>query len=345
VVQGFAGLGYRSRSSVFGLLLLALGGAACGGGTTRGAPGVGGTGGGSSGGGQATGGSAGGPAPAGEAGQGESGPEPYVPGATPEEGAILDPLFWDSARLQNATLQELVELGSKIGLARGYALCRCAITPEQPPESVAYAQASCARDEAGLLRNFTWYPSAERGPRANEDLSRCLVEERAQAPWLESTIRCELERYQRDGRNWLELCAVPHAPNDSSAWPGPAAEGCSNVEGLSRVLETCLFTGYCADGTRASSGRCSGSSDCPNAFEERGCFDFVGFDMLQCGDEITQPQGLCSSTCGYETTPPLCDEARRDRFLCADGTDVDIAVVCDRKNDCADGTDERYCLR
>jgi hypothetical protein len=176
-------------------------------------------------------------------------------------------------------------------------------------------------------------------------LARCLDEESLQTPGLEEALRCELTRYQDDGRAWLDVCSVPHEPGDSSVWPQGAIDSCSTTEQLLQVIEKCASVGYCADGKRVSPGRCSGSPECADASDERGCFEFVGFDMAQCGDEITFPQWLCDSTCAKETKPPVCDEARPDRFLCADGTDVSRDVICNRKPDCADETDELYCLR
>lgn len=111
------------------------------------------------------------------------------------------------------------------------------------------------------------------------------------------------------------------------------------------MMWECQSVGYCSDGQRVSPGRCSGSRECADASDERGCFEFVGHDMAQCGDEITEPVFLCEGTCGFQTQPPLCDASLPNLFLCADGSDVSSSVVCDRKPDCNDQTDELYCLR
>ena len=282
---------------------------------------------------------------AGQAGTGGTGAAPHLSGATAAEEAILDALFLEATELDGASLEQLVELGGRIGLARGYAMCRCTFNPDQPPDSVEQLLSSCATDEAGTLRGFTWFPSAERGPRTNQDLARCLGEESLVTPGLEQALRCVLRQHQRDGQAWLDLCSIPHAFDDSSAWPHIASNDCPNAEALSLILETCGQVTYCADGKRVSPPRCTGTKECEDGSDERGCFDFVGYDMLQCGDEIMAPQRVCDSSCGQETKPAFCSEALPDRFLCADGSDVDKYVVCDRKADCADGTDELYCLR
>jgi hypothetical protein len=271
--------------------------------------------------------------------------QPHLSGATAEEEAILDPLFLEPAEIAQADLAGLIALGARIGLARGYAMCRCLQSESRPPDDVAGVLSSCAADEAGMLRDFSWYPSAERGPRPNEDMVRCLSDEALQRPELEDALRCELGSYQKDGQAWLDLCSIPHGPNEVGAWPGPPQDTCQNAQELSGVLEECRLTSYCADGTRVG-GRCGGWQECPDESDERGCFDFVGRDMLRCGGEIIRPAVLCNPEgCGFELRPSPCDEARRDRFLCTDGSDVSGDVVCDRKDDCADGTDEVYCVR
>ena len=105
---------------------------------------------------------------------------------------------------------------------------------------------------------------------------------------------------------------------------------------------------YCDDGTRVGSivlqARCNGSRECPDWADERSCYDIVGYDMPRCGDELATPYGFCGlSSCGAEI-PPLCEPEQR-RLRCADGTELQPESLCDRKDDCADGADERYCFR
>ena len=92
--------------------------------------------------------------------------------------------------------------------------------------------------------------------------------------------------------------------------------------------------------------RCDAGAECADGSDEQGCFEIVGHDMLQCNDEVRDAASFCEhTTCGYQSQPPLCDAARTDRFLCADGTDILSSVVCDRKADGTDGADEQRCLR
>jgi hypothetical protein len=111
------------------------------------------------------------------------------------------------------------------------------------------------------------------------------------------------------------------------------------------IILECRDVAYCDDGTRVSRPRCSGTPECPDWSDERSCFDIVGQDSVRCGDEIERPWSFCFLTsCGDDgTEPPFCDDAHQLR--CPDGTELSVTSLCDRQDDCADGADERYCLR
>jgi hypothetical protein len=116
-------------------------------------------------------------------------------------------------------------------------------------------------------------------------------------------------------------------------------------EDLGLGVTHCRNVGYCDDGTRISPGRCTGSSECADFSDERSCFDYVGYDMVQCGDQTANPWAFCSlPSCGDVTEAPRCDEATR-QLLCPDGSELTYDALCNRKDDCADGADERHCLR
>src|SRR5215207_10286464 len=61
---------------------------------------------------------------AGHAGSGAGGVP--LPNATEEEQRVLEPLFGDPAEIDGADVAQLIEMGARIGIARGYAMCRCA---------------------------------------------------------------------------------------------------------------------------------------------------------------------------------------------------------------------------
>ncbi len=145
------------------------------------------------------GGPSGGAAPAGGSGGFPSGGA-AVPGETEEERVILEPLFEDPTS-DSLSAAELIEVSRRVGLARGYALCRCALSPESPPESVAGQ--SCAKDESGQLGRI----AAQAAGR------RCLAEALAAEPALALALRCEVEEQRNYGLAWLAVC-----------WQGGAAD-------------------------------------------------------------------------------------------------------------------------
>jgi hypothetical protein len=268
-----------------------------------------------------------------------------LPNATEEEQAILEPLFIDSAKIDGANVEQLIEMGADIGIARGYAMCRCASPGQQQPDLVG-----CAIAEAGQLV-FTRSPPRAPKPLLNQDLARCLQEKSAELPWFAHALRCDLRRHQEDGRAWLALCSLPGFDGDTDAYPRISSFDCPNVDkAMSEQFSTAIFVecrnvAYCDDGTRVSPGRCSGTRECPDWSDEQSCFDISGQDMVRCGDEIANSYGFCGlSSCGDDgTEPPVCDDSQR--LHCPDGTELSVNSLCDRQDDCADGADERYCLR
>jgi hypothetical protein len=262
-----------------------------------------------------------------------------LPPVSPDEAAILAPLSLDDEDIQAAEGDALVEMGLALGIARGYAMCRCATTPSRPPDSVDDL-AGCASWEAGPFS--TLVRESMLGPaRADEDGLRCVKEALALDSTLEASMRCLARSIRDDGRAWLEQCSRASPEPTVPRLPAP----CSSGEGLQMVLVTCDFAVYCSDGTRKSGKRCDASRECEDWSDELGCFEISGRDIVRCGDTLDRAEYFCQRTeCGYMTEPPLCDEEHRDRFLCADGSDVGHEAVCDRKADCADATDERFCL-
>jgi hypothetical protein len=335
--------------SVVGLLVL-VGAAACGkashgesDGEAAGASSTGGSGGSSAG--MFSGSSGSGSAGmfAGSSGSGGSVP---LPNATEEEQAILEPLFIDSAKIDGANMQQLIEMGADIGIARGYALCRCAAPGQPLPNLMA-----CAVAEVGGL-GFTRSPPRAPKPLLNQDLARCLQEKSVQLPWFADALRCELRWHQEDGRAWLARCSLPGVVDgDSATYPRTPPFECPSVDQAMReqfstaiVLE-CRGLAYCDDGTRVPRPRCNGTRECPDWSDERSCFDIEGQDTVRCGDESVPPWRFCElSSCGDDgTEPPICDDSQR--LHCPDGTELSVNSLCDRQDDCADGADERYCLR
>jgi hypothetical protein len=334
--------GSVSRCSAFGLLVLVCS-VACGKAShetesdTGGGSSTGGSGGGSAG--SSGGGSAG--MFAGSSGSGGSVP---LPNATEEEQAILEPLFTDSAVIDGADMQQLIEMGAAIGLARGYAMCRCS-SPGRPFSDPK----ACAVDEVGQLV-FTRSPPQAPEPLLNQDLARCLHEKSVELPWFADALRCSLRWHQEDGRAWLALCSLPGFDGDTAAYPPQASFDCPSVdearhEQFSSAISECRNVAYCDDGTRVSPGRCTGTRECPDWSDERSCFDISGQDTVRCGDELERSWTFCAlSSCGADgTEPPVCDDAHR--LYCPDGTELSFTSLCDRQDDCADGADERYCLR
>src|SRR5688500_12920437 len=88
------------------------------------------------------------------------------------EAELLAPLWVDEATLLAASGPELVELVQSIGLARGYALCRCTAPPAVPPEDIE-ALMRCAEFETGT------------SIVAGEARARCINEVTSELPEIE----------------------------------------------------------------------------------------------------------------------------------------------------------------
>lgn len=163
--------GRPSQCSVLGALVL-LCSVACGKGTHSrsedGGSGVGVSGGALAGGtgGSGTGGSGGTrPGPAGSGAVSAA-----LPNATEHELAILEPLFIPPVEIEAADVAQLIEMGASIGLARGYAMCRCAGVFTQADDILG-----CAAAETGTLA----FTRSRRGAPVrllDQDLARCLRE-------------------------------------------------------------------------------------------------------------------------------------------------------------------------
>jgi hypothetical protein len=265
-----------------------------------------------------------------------------LPNATEDELAILAPLFIDPAEIEAAEMAQLIETGASIGLARGYAMCRCIGQFTEPGDI-----RSCAGGETGQL-DFTRTRPGATVPLLDQDFARCMREESQEKPWLADALRCELLWYQEDGKAWLELCSLP----GFEAGPDTPRQNCPGVnQAMSEEFELllilqCREVTYCDDGTRVYPGRrCSGSRECSDWSDERSCFDLEGFDLLRCDEELLSPWNSCSvSGCGAEIGLALCGE-EPGPLHCPDGTELTRDSVCNRTNECADGADELHCFR
>ena len=244
------------------------------------------------------------------------------------EAEVLTPLWVDEGLLSATSGPQLVDLVQAIGFARGYALCRCSLSPNEPPEDVEALRA-CAEAEAGILGLVT-----------GDDRKRCVSEEMDKVPGLEAYLRCIADLSQVSGLEWLELCTDIQT-NVAPAEP-PTCEPPTNYYWL--TME-CGQPFYCADGTRVSGSRCSGQAQCPDNSDEASCFDETGHDQVVCNDTIEFAQNFCFLKCAANAESVTCLPDRTDVIVCRDGTELEVAVLCDRKDDCPEGEDEKLCLR
>jgi hypothetical protein len=226
-----------------------------------------------------------------------------------------------------------------VGLARGYAMCRCAVTPTQLPEDIDQLVTQCAREESGIFRDLNPLPYEPGAARPN--CGGELVEQFSQEPMLEEVLRCTIRRYRDEGQYWLSLCANP------ILLPPPGVASCPGSEVLEKTLLFCTSRVTCGDGTMlAETVLCNGTATCPDQSDEYRCFGVNGQDMVLCGEEFVPANLFCqASRCGYLTNPPVCDESKPGRFICDDGTDIGLSALCNRQVDCPDETDERHCFR
>jgi hypothetical protein len=227
-----------------------------------------------------------------------------------------------------------------IGLAHGYAMCRCGVSPNELPEDID-GLLLCAMEEAGPFRNLqdrTYEPGAAHGSCAKE-----LLEKISEQPMLEPAIRCRARSLRDAGNEWLTKCPIPF----TALPPPPPAVPCPGVEDLSNALSLCGSRVTCNDGTvLAETSLCDGRPTCPDQSDEYRCFGVIGQDMVLCGGEVLDPRNFCvTSHCGFLTNPPVCDESKPRSFICKDGTEINLEGLCDRKADCPDETDEAHCFR
>jgi hypothetical protein len=294
------------------------GGAGSGGGA--GSPGAGSGGAGSSGAG--SGGAGSGGAEFGGAAGGARLPE--IPGATDEERELLAPLGTDDATLQAASGAELVALIQEITFARGYAMCRCTWTPNMPPADPDEIL-GCAREEGRFF--------------AGPDQARCVGEGSASVPTLDAELRCRAAWLREDGIAWMSTCF-------GAPWmPAPAT--CTTSPEYTMFINECHYVTYCANDERVNGARCDRQFQCPDQSDELGCFEVLGRDWFWCDPELAYATDICSfdTACGFEKEPPVCDPMRPGIYLCDDDGEVTTELVCDRALDCADGSDERYCVK
>ena len=93
-----------------------------------------------------------------------------------EEAELLAPLWIDEATLLAASGPELIELVQSIGLARGYAVCRCTSSPTSLAGDIEIWM-DCANKQSGTF--------LVSGP----DRARCVNELMPQVPGLEAYLR------------------------------------------------------------------------------------------------------------------------------------------------------------
>jgi hypothetical protein len=112
------------------------------------------------------------------------------------------------------------------------------------------------------------------------------------------------------------------------------------------LFDQCMSALYCADDSRIVGLRCDSAIECSDQSDELGCFAIAGRDWFWCDPELMRPRDVCRDFgCGLEKTPPVCDPARKDVYLCNDGGEVSVESACDRASDCSDASDERYCFK
>jgi hypothetical protein len=268
---------------------------------------------------------------------GGGGAAPRLPGGKAEEEAIIAPLYADLGAPTD-DLDELMDLAIQVGLARGYAQCRCFRSPMAAPAQVTELLAICGKDEAGGVEALLYFPPRGTKPVANLDVRRCLLEAAPTSAWPES-LRCVIERTQQDGRAWVDWC-----PADHDELPMTVPSGaCELTDAWVAALSECQSITYCGDGARVSGRRCDRTPNCEDSSDERGCFDLIGRDNVECGGRLVSEYRPCLDECFAALEPPVCDPARNEDFICADGKGLSREQLCDHAKDCTDGRDEQYC--
>jgi len=261
----------------------------------------------------------------GASGSAGSGWTTTIPNPSDREKELLAPLGTDDATIDAATGPDLTALAEPIGLARGYAMCRCTFTPNMPGDGFVE---DCASAETGLY--FLSTP----------DRKRCIEEEMTREPGVTEYVRCVLKWTRDDGRLWQEQCMETAMGHMGAPWT------CAPPPDVAALVEGCLFVTYCADGTRGTGQRCDQVFDCTDQSDELGCFDVTGRDWFWCDGELVSPPDVCRyGTCGIDKEPPVCAAGQTEAYLCNSGGTVPVDEVCDRAFDCEDGSDERYCVK
>jgi hypothetical protein len=275
----------------------------------------------------ATGGDAGRSGSPGSAGSAGSGWTTTIPNPSDDEKELLAPLGTDDATIDGTSGTDLTSLGRRIGTARGYAMCRCAFSPDMPPEDPNELD-SCVVEETGL--RFLTVPSYRR----------CIDEGMAEVPGFEDYVRCQLKWIRDDGKEWQTSCVEPTVEH---VWPDYA---CPRSPEVSTFIDGCALVYYCADGARVAGSRCNATFECTDQSDELGCFAERGKDWFWCDGTLVEPGSVCrDGDCGVDKVPPVCDTNRPEDYLCNDGSVVRAQTVCDRVFDCPDGSDERYCVK
>jgi hypothetical protein len=141
----------------------------------------------------------------GSSGNGVGGSGTGLPPGNARERELLDPLSTDDATIDAASGRELIELAQSIGLARGYAMCRCFFSPNEVPEDLEELVQSCAVDESGT------------GARVDsEEEIACVLEGSPELPGFDEYLRCDVKNLRENGRAWLTHCEDPEFPPTTS---------------------------------------------------------------------------------------------------------------------------------
>ena len=238
----------------------------------------------------------------------------------------LGPLAIDDETIDQAAGAALLDLARKVSLARGYAICDCLLPNlPNPPVLSADALEGCAEAESAVVSLF------------DPTQARCILEQSQAVPGFDAYLRCRTKGARDLGRAYA---SCPDGGmlslTDAGVYCDPTTAPQGAIDLISGQL--CKRSFYCADGTFTMTGRCDQKLDCPDGADERGCREFV------CGDVLVSAALECDPENCPPTLPhPFCVASDPSRFLCDDGTEVDISLVCDGNPDCANGRDEQYC--
>jgi suppressor of tumorigenicity protein 14 len=256
------------------------------------------------------------------------------PGAGGAGGAAssdaLAALAIDDQTIDGASGAALLDLARAIGHAKGLAICECLppnMNPPNPPLS-GDALEQCAQAESNAL------------PLFDPAQALCVLEQSQAIPGFDEFLRCRLKGTREVGLSFAP-CAEGKATGQvlDAGLSNPVCDITPPPGAVELLADACSRAFLCNDGTLTMTGRCDAKLDCPDGADEHGCRE------LTCGDTIVNYQFVCDpQSCPASFTPPICVPGDLSRFLCGDGTDVSILVVCDGTKDCANGRDEQYCL-